>query len=38
MDAGIKYDSVAFKDASGTTTPAVVHETIKRARKPSERT
>ncbi len=33
MDAGIKYDSVAFKDASGTTTPAVVHETIKRARK-----
>ena len=33
LDAGIPYDSVAFKDASGTTTPAVVHETIKGARK-----
>ncbi|EAT59406.1 biotin/lipoyl-containing protein [Chlorobium ferrooxidans] len=33
LDADIPYDSVAFKDASGTTTPAVVHETIKGARK-----
>ncbi|TNJ36293.1 biotin attachment protein [Chlorobaculum thiosulfatiphilum] len=33
LDAGIPYDSVAFKDASGTTTPAVVYETIKGARK-----
>ena len=33
LDAGIPYSSVCFKDASGTTTPAVVHETIKRARK-----
>lgn len=33
LDAGIPYDSVCFKDASGTTTPKVVHETIKRARK-----
>ncbi len=33
MDAGIEYHSVAFKDASGTSTPAYVFETIKRARK-----
>ena len=33
LDASIPYDSVAFKDASGTTTPAVVYETIKGARK-----
>ncbi len=33
LDAHIPYDSVCFKDASGTTTPAVVYETIKRARK-----
>jgi len=33
LDAGIPYDSVCFKDASGTATPAVVFETIKRARK-----
>lgn len=33
LDAGIPYDSVCFKDASGTATPAVVHESIKRARK-----
>lgn len=32
LDAGIPYDSLCFKDASGTTTPSVVHETIKRAR------
>ncbi len=33
LDADIKYDSVCFKDASGTSTPAYVYETIKRARK-----
>jgi len=33
LDAEIPYDSVCFKDASGTTTPKVVYETIKRARK-----
>jgi pyruvate carboxylase subunit B len=33
LDAGIPYSSVCFKDASGTATPATVHETIKRARK-----
>lgn len=33
LDAGIPYDSVCFKDASGTSVPAYVHETIKRARK-----
>ncbi len=33
LDAGLPYDSVCFKDASGTTTPAFVHETIRRARK-----
>jgi pyruvate carboxylase subunit B len=33
MDAGIKYDSVCFKDASGTSAPAKVFETIKQARK-----
>jgi pyruvate carboxylase subunit B len=33
LDADIPYGSVCFKDASGTTTPAVVHETVKRARK-----
>ena len=32
LDAGIPFDSVAFKDASGTTTPAVVYETVKGAR------
>jgi len=32
LDAGIPYDSVAFKDASGTSTPAVIYETMKRAR------
>ena len=32
LDAGIPYDSVCFKDASGTSPPAVVYETIKRAR------
>ena len=33
LNAGIPYDRVCFKDASGTTMPAVVYETIKRARK-----
>jgi len=33
LDAGIPFDSVAFKDASGVTTPAVVFESIKGARK-----
>ncbi len=33
LDAGIPFDSICFKDASGTSTPAVVYETIKRARK-----
>jgi len=32
LDAGIPYDSVCFKDASGTAVPSKVHETIKRAR------
>ena len=33
LNAGIPYDSVCFKDASGTSTPHNVYETIKRARK-----
>ncbi|MBL7005821.1 MAG: biotin/lipoyl-binding protein [Spirochaetia bacterium] len=33
LDAGITYDSVCFKDASGTSTPKVVFDSIKRARK-----
>ena len=33
LNAGIPYDSICFKDASGTSTPAIVHETIKQARK-----
>jgi pyruvate carboxylase subunit B len=33
LDAGITFDSVCFKDASGTTTPKVVFDSIKRARK-----
>lgn len=33
LDAGIPYDSVCFKDASGTSTPKTVYDTIKRARK-----
>ncbi len=32
LDAGIPFDSLCFKDASGTTSPRTVHETIKRAR------
>ncbi|MDR0926146.1 MAG: biotin attachment protein [Ignavibacteria bacterium] len=33
LDAGIPYDSVCFKDASGTSAPQKVYETIKMARK-----
>jgi pyruvate carboxylase subunit B len=33
LKAGIPFDSVCFKDASGTSIPAIVFETIKRARK-----
>ena len=33
LDAGIIYDSVCFKDASGTSSPRKVYETIKMARK-----
>jgi len=33
LDAGIPFDAVCFKDASGTSVPSTVYETIKRARK-----
>ena len=33
IESGIPFDSVAFKDASGTSTPTTVYETIKQARK-----
>ncbi|HSW38021.1 MAG TPA: biotin/lipoyl-containing protein [Acidobacteriota bacterium] len=33
LDADIPYDSVSFKDSTGTSTPANVYETIRRARK-----
>lgn len=33
LDAHIPYGSVCFKDASGTSTPAVIYETIRRARR-----
>lgn len=38
LDASIPYHSVCFKDASGTSTPSTIYETIKRARSmlPSE--
>ena len=32
LDSDIPYDSVCFKDASGTAVPSKVYETIKRAR------
>jgi len=32
LDAGIPFDSVCFKDASGTATPQTVYETVKQAR------
>ncbi len=33
LDSGLPYDSICFKDASGTSNPRKVHETIKAARK-----
>jgi pyruvate carboxylase subunit B len=33
LNADVPFDSVAFKDASGTSTPKTVYETIKAARK-----
>ena len=33
MDSGLPYDSVCFKDASGTSRPQKVYETIKMARR-----
>ncbi len=33
LDSGIIYDSVCFKDASGTSSPQKIYETIKMARK-----
>lgn len=33
LDSGIEYSSIAFKDASGTSNPNKIHETIKMARK-----
>ncbi len=32
LDDGVPFDSLAFKDASGTSTPATVYETVKQAR------
>ncbi|NLE03023.1 MAG: biotin/lipoyl-binding protein [Fibrobacter sp.] len=32
LDSGIKYNSVCFKDASGTSTPQTVYETMKKAK------
>ena len=32
LDDGVPFDSLAFKDASGTSTPATVYETVKMAR------
>ena len=32
LDAGVPYQSVCFKDASGTAPPRIVHDTIKAAR------
>ncbi|RXJ87591.1 biotin/lipoyl-containing protein [Arcobacter sp. CECT 8985] len=33
LDSGIAYDSICFKDASGTSSPQKIYETIKMARK-----
>lgn len=33
LDSGLPYDSICFKDASGTSNPQKVYETIKAARK-----
>ena len=35
LDAGIPFDSLAFKDASGTSAPRKVYETIKRTKRKS---
>ncbi len=32
IDSGLPYDSVCFKDASGTSTPKTIYETIKGAK------
>ena len=32
LDSGIPFDSLAFKDASGTSRPTTVYETVKQAR------
>ncbi|MEO0603102.1 MAG: biotin/lipoyl-containing protein [Myxococcota bacterium] len=32
LDAGVPFDSVCYKDASGTTPPSIVYESIKAAR------
>jgi len=32
LDANVPFDSIAFKDASGTTPPAVVYKSVKNAR------
>jgi pyruvate carboxylase subunit B len=33
LDSGLPYDSICFKDASGTSNPQKVYETVKAARK-----
>lgn len=33
LDAGLPYDSICFKDASGTSSPQKVYETVKMAKK-----
>jgi len=33
LDAGIPYDSICFKDASGTSAPQKIYDTVKMARK-----
>ena len=33
LDSGLPYDSICFKDASGTSSPNKIYETIKMARK-----
>lgn len=33
LDAGVPYDSVCFKDASGTAVPSKVYETVRQARR-----
>lgn len=33
LDSGISYDSICFKDASGTSSPKKIYETIQMARK-----